>query len=70
MAINEKSETNFDLRVAYLLTHYGPEALLVVREHIQRYRIAKEWDKEKEWLDIYSQILLLSDHGLQNSYMN
>lgn len=70
MAINEKSETNFDLRVAYLLSHYGPEALLVVREHIQRYRIAKEWDKEQEWLDIYSQILLLSDHGLQNSYMN
>lgn len=70
MPNNENSETNFDLRVAYLLTHYGPEALLVVREHIQRYRVEKDWDKEREWLDIYSQILLLSDHGLQNSYMN
>ncbi|GAA6212023.1 hypothetical protein NBRC116602_17640 [Hyphomicrobiales bacterium 4NK60-0047b] len=70
MPNNANSETNFDLRVAYLLTHYGPEVLLVVREHIQKYRVAKDWDKEQEWLDIYSQILLLSDHGLQNSYMN
>lgn len=70
MAVNEKYGTDFDLRVAYLYIHYGSEALAVVRENILRFRAAEDWNKEQEWLDIYSQMLLLFDQGQDSTYMN
>ena len=48
MPEKEKNETDFDLRVAYLYSHYGIEALSVARENMLRYRAAEDWSKEQE----------------------
>ena len=70
MPEKEKNETDFDLRVAYLYSHYGIEALSVARENMLRYRASEDWSKEQEWLDIYNQILLLFDQSQDFAYMN
>lgn len=53
MPYDENYQTNFDLRVAYLITHYGSQAILVARENILKFRSDQNWEKEQEWLDIY-----------------
>lgn len=59
-------DNQIDLRVAHLITNYGPEALNVAREHIQQYRTVKNWRKEQEWLSLYSQILEMPELSFFN----
>lgn len=70
MPYDENYQTNFDLRVAYLITHYGSQAILVARENILKFRSDQNWEKEQEWLDIYRQVLLFNDESTQNQLMN
>lgn len=70
MSNHDKQDYTFDLRVAYLVTNYGPEALTVAREHIEQYRANNDWPKEQEWLNIYSQILTMSGESSPNTYLN
>jgi hypothetical protein len=70
MPYDETYQTNFDLRVAYLITNYGNEAILVARENILKFRTDQNWEKEQEWLDIYKEVLLYSDLNPQNQILN
>lgn len=70
MPYDETYQTNFDLRVAYLITHYGSQAILVARDNILKFRSEQDWEKEQEWLDIYRQVLLFTDESTQHQLMN
>lgn len=70
MPYDETHLANFDLRVAYLITHYGSQAILVARENILKFRSEEDWEKEQEWLDIYRQVLLFTDESTQHQLMN
>jgi len=48
-----------DLKVAHMIATYGPDALSLAREHINRYRDQNDWPKEQQWLLIYDHLLLV-----------
>lgn len=65
MAYEIQTDTDrIDLRVAHLISNYGPHALCIAREHIHRYRAGGDWHKEQEWLNLYNQILIFTDTSM------
>lgn len=70
MPYDETCAAIFDLRVAYLITHYGSQAMVVARDNILKFRSDQNWEKEQEWLDIYRQVLLFIDESPQYQLMN
>lgn len=56
-----------DLRIAHLVTTYGPHALSVVSDQILYFRAQNDWQKEQEWLNLYSNLLALSEQTYYNA---
>ena len=58
---NSGKNSRIDLRVAHLISTYGQDAGAIAFEHVNRYRGQENWQKEQQWMKIYSEILLFSD---------
>jgi len=56
---NRVDVSKVDLKVTHMIATYGPHALSLAREHINRYREQNDWSKEQHWLLIYDHLLLV-----------